>query len=144
MGPARTRTEAEELAARGVGSFRVAVPDRHRPGDADVDRFLLFYRTVPDDVWLHFHCRAGHGRTTAFMAMTDMLRNAREVSFEDVLVRQALLGGVDLRDVSGKWDKVDASQERLHSLRQFYDYARANPGGQPLLWSQWLAGIKTP
>jgi hypothetical protein len=144
MGPGWTRTEAEEAASRGVGSFRVAVPDRQRPGDAAVDRYLLFHRSLPEDVWLHFHCRAGAGRTTSFMLMTDMLRNAREVSFEDILVRQWLIGGVDLRDVSGKWDKVENAQERLEFLRRFYDYAKANPNGRPLLWSQWLAGAKTP
>jgi hypothetical protein len=144
MGPGRARTEAEEAASRGVGSFRLAVPDRQRPDDAAVDRYLLFYRTVPDDVWLHFHCRAGAGRTTSFMLMTDMLRNAGVVSFEDLVVRQWLIGGVDLRDVSGKWDKAEDAKARLEFLRRFYDYARANPNGWPQLWSQWLTGARTP
>jgi len=139
MGPAFARTEAEDAASRGVGSFRVAVPDRHRPGDAAVDRFLRFYRALAPDVWLHFHCRAGHGRTTTFMLMTDMLRNAGSVSFEDLIARQWLLGGADLRDVSGKGDRAEDAQMRLDFLRRFYDYVRANPGGQPLLWRQWLA-----
>lgn len=144
MGPARVRSEAEELASRGVGSLRVAVPDRHRPDDAAVDRFLCFYRTLPPDVWLHFHCRAGAGRTTSFMLMTDMLKNARQVSFEDLITRQWRIGGVDLQDVSSKWDKGEDARERLDFLRRFYDYARANPDGRPLLWSQWLAGAKAP
>lgn len=139
LGPGPVRTEAEEAASRGAGSFRVAVPDRQHPDNAAVDRFLLFHRNVPGDVWLHFHCRAGAGRTTSFMLMTDMLKNAGRVSFEDLVVRQWLIGGVDLRDVSGKWDKADAARERLDFLRRFYDYARENPGGRPLLWSEWLA-----
>ena len=140
MGPASARTEAELAAALGAGSLRVPVSDRTRPDDAAVDRFLTFYRTVSPETWLHFHCRAGHGRTTTFMAMADMLKNANDVSFEDVIVRQWLLGGVDVREVSGKWERIEASQARLAFLRRFYDYARANPGARPLLWTQWLAG----
>jgi hypothetical protein len=78
------------------------------------------------------------------MIMTDMPRIARDVSFEDVVVRQWLIGGVDLRDVSGKWDKAEDSHERLDFLRRFYDYAKANPNGRPFLWSQWPAGANAP
>lgn len=144
MGPALARTEADTLAARGIGTFRVAVSDHTRPDDAAVDRFLRFYRTLAPDVWLHFHCRAGRGRTTTFMAMDDMLANAGQVSFEDILRRQWLLGGADLTDVSGKYEKARLAGERLAFLRRFYDYARANPGARPLLWQAWLAGRGKP
>jgi hypothetical protein len=28
--------------------------------------------------------------------------------------------------------------DRAAFVRAFYDYARANPNGQPQLWSEWL------
>lgn len=39
-----------------------------------------------------FHCEAGEGRTTAYMAMYDMMKNP-DVSLKDILYRQHLLGG---------------------------------------------------
>jgi hypothetical protein len=142
LGPLGAITEAEAAAALGLGYFRLAVSDHTRPDTNAVDRFVRFYRRLAPDVWLHFHCRGGAGRTTTFMSLVDMLQNAGAVSFEDIITRQKALGGTDLAKTgsdSGPGREALA-RERLAFLRQFYDYARANPGGGPRGYGEWLAG----
>jgi len=67
------------------------VTDHVRPLDDAVDRFILAVRALPDGAWTHFHCEAGLGRTTTFMVLYDMLRNANRVSLEDIVRRQKIL-----------------------------------------------------
>jgi hypothetical protein len=40
-------------------------------------------------------------------------------------------------DEPGNW-KAPFAAGRAKFVRTFYDYARANPNGQPHLWSEWL------
>jgi Inositol hexakisphosphate len=136
----RAGTEGDLVSAAGRSYVRVAVTDHARPLDEAVDRFILAVRALPDDAWAHFHCEAGLGRTTTFMVLYDMLRNASRVSLEDIVRRQAILGyGYDvLQPVGpGNW-KAPYLAERAEFIRLFYDYARANPNGRPRLWSEWL------
>lgn len=141
MGPSPAQSEAAAAAAGGAGYLRLAVADHHRPDDAVVDRFVRWHRSVAPGTWLHFHCRGGAGRTTTFLAMVDMLRNAGEVSFEGILERQWRIGGTRLDAFADKQgERRSAARARLDFLRRFYDYARANPGGRPQSWGPWLAG----
>src|SRR5262249_7367517 len=112
-----------------------------RPTDEEVDRFVGAVRGLSADAWAHFHCRAGKGRTTTFMALYDMLRDAKTVSLQAIVDRQSLLVGdynllQPAPDETGA--KVAVFQDRAAFVRAFYDYARDNPGGRPMLWSEWL------
>lgn len=40
----------------------------------NIDEFIKLYKSLPKDAWLHFHCEAGKGRTTTFLAMYDMMK----------------------------------------------------------------------
>lgn len=133
------RTEEEMVKAHGAGYFRLALSDHFRPDDDKVDEFIAFYKALPKDAWLHFHCYAGQGRTTTFMAMYDILRNAKKVSFDDIMERQALIGLVDLRDVppSKKNWKRKAYTERAQFIKHFYDYVKQSPDTLPQSWSDW-------
>ena len=67
-----------------------------------------------------------------------MLRNAHRVSLEDIARRQELLA--EDYDVlrpaeSGSW-KAPFTEDRIAFVRAFYAYARANPNGQPWLWTE--------
>jgi protein-tyrosine phosphatase len=119
---------------------RITVTDHTRPFDDEVDRFILAVRALPDSAWAHFHCEAGLGRTTTFMVLYDMLRNANRVSLEDIVGRQRILSnGYDvlLPDEPGNW-KAPYAADRAEFVRAFYNYARANPNGRPELWTEWL------
>ena len=133
------RTEEEVVREHGAGYYRLALADHFRPDDAEVDKFLQFYKQLPKDTWLHFHCYAGMGRTTIFMAMADILKNAKKVSFDDIMKRQALIGIVDLREVpptKKNW-KRKAYIERSQFIKHFYDYVRQSPDNLPMSWSEW-------
>ena len=132
--------ERDLVSAAGTGYVRVAVTDHTRPLDEVVDRFIVAVRAIPDNAWAHFHCEAGLGRTTTFMVLYDMLRNATRVSLEDIVRRQAILGyGYDVLQPAGpgNW-KAPYMAERAEFIRVFFEYARANPNGRPRLWSEWL------
>jgi len=133
-------TEGEFVAVAGDAYVRLTVSDHSRPTDGEVDRFIAAVRQMPADGWAHFHCRAGKGRTTTFLALYDMLHNARTVSMDDIINRQSQLAGdYDLLKPEGDtgW-KAGVFADRAAFVRAFYQYARANPGGQPQLWSEWL------
>ncbi|PYL37357.1 MAG: hypothetical protein DMF34_10710 [Verrucomicrobia bacterium] len=105
-----------------------------------MDRFILAVRALPENAWAHFHCEAGRGRTTTFMVLYDMLRNATRVSLEDIVRRQKILGyDYDVLQPAepGNW-KAPYMADRAAFIRAFYDYARANPNGRPQLWTEWL------
>jgi protein-tyrosine phosphatase len=133
-------TERDIVEANRAAYVRLTVTDHARPLDEEVDRFILGVRELPENGWAHFHCEAGRGRTTTFMVLYDMLRNATRVSLDDIVRRQQLLG-YDF-DVLGCPDPGDwrapYTDDRIAFVRFFYKYARANPNGRPQLWTEWL------
>src|SRR5438093_6219163 len=136
----RAGTERDVVEGAGTHYVRVTVTDHARPLDQEVDRFVLAVRELPENAWAHFHCEAGLGRTTTFMVLYDMLRNATRVSLEDIVFRQKILShGYDVLqpDEPGNW-KAPYAADRTAFVRAFYDYARANPNGRPRLWTEWL------
>jgi Inositol hexakisphosphate len=84
--------ERDLVSSADASYVRVAVTDHTRPVDEAVDRFIVAVRALPQNAWAHFHCEAGLGRTTTFIVLYDMLRNASRVSLEDIVQRQKLLG----------------------------------------------------
>lgn len=130
-------TERELAALYGVKYQRIAVSDYTPPTHANVDEFLALYKTLPSNAWIHMHCEAGEGRTTTFMAMVDMLHNAGRVSYDDIMARQWLLGGQDIRTATSDdpW-KQEAYQARAAFTRHFYEYVKANPT-LTVSWSAW-------
>ena len=137
---ARVATERDVVTAAGASYVRLTVSDHARPLDGEVDRFILAVRALPAGGWVHFHCRAGKGRTTTFIVLYDILRNARRASLDDIVNRQSLLLGdynlLALGEQSG-W-KAGLAADRAAFVRSFFDYARANPDGRPQLWTEWL------
>ena len=138
---AQPATEREIVEAAGAAYVRITVADHARPTDEEVDRFLQAVKALPADGCVLFHCRAGRGRTTTFMALYDMLRNARQVTLEDIARRQEIIGNdFDvLQPADPGSAKAPYVADRIAFVRAFYDYARANPDGRPQLWSEWLA-----
>jgi hypothetical protein len=133
-------TERDIVEANRAAYVRLTVTDHCRPLDEEVDRFILAVRTLPENSWAHFHCEAGRGRTTTFMVLYDMLRNANRISLDDIVRRQKLLGydyDVLRPAAPGDW-RAPYTNDRIAFVRVFYDYARANPGGRLQLWSEWI------
>ena len=136
----RASTERDVVERVGAHYVRVAVTDHAVPLDSAVDEFVVAVRALPENAWAHFHCEAGLGRTTTFMVLYDMLRNANRVSLNDIVQRQKILSkGYDVLQPPDADDwKAPYTANRAKFVRAFYDYARANPNGRPKLWSEWL------
>lgn len=129
----------EELANElHLGYYRVYVQDYHAPTPKQVDRFIQIVKQLPPEQWIYFHCRAGIGRTTTFMAMYDMMRNAKKVSLADILARQTGIGGKDLTELPDQHAyKFQSASERLDFLKKFYQYAHDNHDHFDTSWSRW-------
>ena len=95
-------TERQAAASFGLGYARFASTDHIWPEPEEVDAFLAWQKTLPKDAWLHFHCQAGKGRTTAYMIMRDIWLNGQKDSLETICARQHALGGQDVLHMTHK------------------------------------------
>jgi hypothetical protein len=130
-------SEQTLVESLGFHYERIAITDHMAPTDEELVRFLDFYRKLPPNVWLYFHCHGGDGRTTTFLAMTDILRNANKDSLNTILTRQRKLGGSDLINIDStrkKWF-TDAQKERFIFLQKFYDYVHSGNYAKSVNWS---------
>ena len=137
--PLEVSNEFETTKRFNVDYFRICVTDHLRPSDQDVERFIKFVTELEPKTWLHFHCDAGEGRTTTFLAMYDMWHHAKDISFDDIIKRQYLIGGHDLAKMPdlNSW-KYPLAAERLFFLQQFYEYCRTK-AKQPQ--HSWMAHV---
>ena len=142
MNPLGWASEGEVARELGLEYLRLPCTDHVRPRDSAVDAFVAFDAGLPRDRWLHFHCRAGDGRTTTFLVMHDILRNAPAVSLSVIVERQHVLGGIDVFGLPADHGsyKYPFAVERAAFLRQFYAYVcDAKSGGFAMTWSAWMA-----
>lgn len=134
--PTKVQNENELVENKGMSYIRIPVTDKEKPSDDMVDYFVQFVQSLPQNTWVHFHCEEGLGRTTTFMAMYDIMKNAKKVNLEDIMNRQVLIGGQDLLD-----DKINTStnaKERAEFIKKFYEYSLQNNNSFKITWSQWL------
>ena len=121
-------TEEAAVIESGMQYKRFAVVDNGIPTPSVVDDFVEFILNKPDDLHLHFHCDAGEGRTTTFMALYQIM-NSSNLSLEQILSYQYNIGGIILTD-----NKV-----RLEFLEEFYNYVSKNKNSNyEIKYSQWL------
>lgn len=132
-------TEQEYVESMGVKYFRIPIMDYSAPTRDNIDRFVEFYKNLPKTAWIHAHCEAGVGRTTITLSMVDMLHNADKLSYDEIMTRQVLMGGQDVRKSADKATdpyKKANYPKRAEFTRRFYDYAKAHPK-LDISWSQW-------
>lgn len=132
------KTERVLVEEKGASYIRLPVTDHNRPSNEVLDHFIELVKSLPSDYWIHFHCKGGKGRTTTFLTLFDIMKNARQVSLNDILKRQQFIGGVDLNQFEMKeGEKKRAAQQRLELVEQFYLYCRQVPDFQ-MSWSTWI------
>ena len=135
--PKSVKDEEETVVPMGFRYIRIYATDKTWPSNESIEAFLDFVNALPQDAWLHFHCHAGHGRTTSFMAMYDMIRNP-DVPFEDIIKRQYLIGGTDLTALKKSAKKNEMINHRVEVLENFSRYIKAKQAGATTLrWSEW-------
>lgn len=133
-------SEAEEAKKYGFFYKDVYIGSRFTTPDKNIDDIVVFFETLPKDLWLHFHCLHGKGRTSMLMVMLDIMRNAPQVSLKDITKRQYLLGSVDLLDTE-VWENGNYTQEQLNQradfIRNFYEFICQRKAGGIQRWSEW-------
>jgi len=133
-------SEGDWLKQQGHQYFRIYVQDYHAPTPNEVDRFIMIFKQLPKDQWVYFHCRAGIGRTTVFMTLYDMMLHAKQTSFNQIIDRQVVAGGKDLRKLIPKTHyKYQWHKDRLDFMKEFYQYARENQDAFETSFSEWQA-----
>lgn len=133
--PSKVQDEEELVNNLGISYIRIPVTDGERPTDDMVDYFVQFVKELQSNIWLHFHCKAGVGRTTMFMVMYDSMKNAKSVSLEDIMNRQVLLGGENLLSIE---NSSDDAKKRAEFIREFFKYCVNNNDNFRTTWTQWL------
>lgn len=132
-------SEEEFVNSLHLSYYRIYAQDFHAPTADQVDRFLELVKELPKHQWLYFHCRAGVGRTSTFMVMYDMVHNAKNISFENILQRQVSIGGKNLTKLPATNSfKYKYAKERLAFLRSFYEYAKQNNDAFKTSYTMWL------
>lgn len=141
MIPDDVETEQELVHALGAKYARIYVLDHNKPSDEEVDRFIYFIKyKVKHGDWLHFHCRGGRGRSSTFLTMYDMIRNAPRLTFTEVMQRQAKIGSIQLDVMPSTINKIwkkDGAHERYLFLCEFYEYVVDPNGFAVRNWSSW-------
>lgn len=133
-----TKTEKELVTSYGATYIRLPVTDHNRPTDEAIDQFIELIKDLQPDQWLHMHCRAGKGRTTTFMTLFDIVKNAQHASLKDILARQSLIGGSNLNDTTkSNSERMRAAAERVEFIQKFYLYCQQVPDFK-ISWSKWL------
>ena len=130
----QVQSEEEIVTKYGLKYYRFPITDHTRPKDEQVDQFVAMMQKR--EGWMHFHCQAGKGRTTTVLAMYDMMINAKNKTFEEIISRQREIGGIDLlapADV-GEW-KYPYLIERAEFIKKFYQYCQTD---FTVSWSEWV------
>jgi len=126
--PKNTLTEKQAAESEGFNYVRFYAQDMTAPSPEVVDEFLTFLADIDSETWLHFHCHAGHGRTTTFLVMYEILRHP-ESALEDIVQRQHKLGGSNLL----------ASETHEKFIKLFYKYAHElQEKKTAATWQNWL------
>lgn len=131
---------AEAVKSYGFGYKSFSIGSKYIAHDEDIDEFVLFFDTLPDNVWVYFHCIHGKGRTSMMLVMADIMRNAPKVALADIIKRQYLLGSVNLFDtVSWTLSTYNTTklEQRKRFIERFYEFICQRKAGGIQQWSAW-------
>lgn len=132
--PSTVLTEEELTKSKGLGYLRVFTTDHCMPSNSQLERFITAVKELSENTWLHIHCRGGKGRTTILMATFDMMKNAKNVSFEDILKRQHLMGGSYFLNE----EEQEKYLTRVQFLNKIYDYCKEEQDNFMTTWTCWV------
>ena len=119
--PKVVQNESTLVTAKDITYVRIPVTDGNLPNDNMVNYFIDFVKKQPENTWLHFHCKAGVGRTTTFMIMYDIIKNHNDVDLKDIITRQILLSNLGEKYLSNF-----LTGNRYEFLTKFYDRCKNN------------------
>lgn len=98
---------------------RIFATDEELPSNAVIDSFVKNINEISQESWLHFHCKEGIGRTTTFMIFYDMMKNYKNVSAKDIILRQLAIADFNENDIN-----LLVSEKRIALYDNFYNYCK--------------------
>lgn len=133
-----TKVENEDslVGTKNLSYVRIPVTDGKLPSDEMVDYTVKFFKNHTDKSWIHFHCKAGEGRTTTFMIMYDMFKNAKKVSSSDIINRQLQLANFNSNTINSFHNP-----ERDKFMLNFYNYCKNNKSNFNSKWSDYIKTV---
>lgn len=131
-------TEKQFVTSTGTRYKRFYIADHLAPTTQEVDAFVIFAQQLPENAWLHFHCRAGKGRTTTFLALYDMMHNAQILDADTIIKRQSALADYNLMGSDPNYVVAKLKKERLKLLYAFHRYAREQAPQFKVPFSEWF------
>lgn len=132
--------ESELTKKYGFEYKNIKIDSKVRTPDEAVDAFVAFVDTLPDNVWVHFHCRLGKGRTSIMLIMFDIMKNAPTVALKDIVKRQHLLGSENLFNTVARNRGTYYSStltRRKEFIEAFYAFILQRKMGGIQKWSEW-------
>lgn len=112
----RAYTEYTLCTNNDLSYIRMPVTDGQLPSINILNDFISFVQNLPDNSYLHFHCKEGIGRTTTFMILYDIMKNYNDVPLNDIIVRQVKLANLKDSSLSDF-----TSGRRLKFFTDFYN-----------------------
>jgi hypothetical protein len=134
-------SEAEEAKKNGFSHINVKVGSKFISSPEAIDELIRLFDTLPENVWIHFHCHYGKGRTSMMLVMYDIMKNAPDVSLYDITHRQHLLGSENLLNTTVKKEGSYTQKqldERKDFITRFYAFICQRKAGGIQIWSEWL------
>ena len=116
------QTEKSFVESTGAHYKRFPITVHQHPTDILTQDFIEFINNLPENSWVHFHCRGGKGRTGTAVFMYDVLKNKGHYSFPILLMRSLLFGisknifTINLKSTT----KIKTSKARKAFLKEFY------------------------
>lgn len=131
--------EKQAAESAGFKYVRFFISDHMAPRPQVVDQIVNFVKNLPDNYWLHLHCRGGEGRSTALLLMLDMLKNAATVSFDEIIQRHASIPPYYyFPQMTRRCKELTVYyQERYAFIQSFYQFAQALSQQHDLTWTEW-------
>lgn len=112
----RSYSEYTLCTNNNLSYIRMPVTDGQLPKENIINDFIKFVQNTPKNSYLHFHCKAGVGRTTTFMILYDIMKNYNTVPLNDIIIRQVKLGHLNDKQL------LDfTSGRRLNFFTNFYN-----------------------
>lgn len=133
-------SERELVESEGFTYLRLAVTDHAWPTPDEIDQFIRYVQEVGmEDTWFHFHCYAGQGRTGAYMALYDKMKNP-DIPAQDILYRHAMTGSnYPLYLGSEGSYKQPLYAEKSNMMPLLMQYVEENHADNyTITWSEWI------
>lgn len=121
------------VKSKGLNYIRIPITDRTLPVNETVDDFVAILKNLPENTWIHFHCKHGIGRTTTAMIMFDIMKNYKVATSEEIVKRQLALTNFKINNI----EEFNLSSN-MKFFNDFYKYCTENGDLFKIKWSEWI------